>query len=130
MHTCINCNTEFSPKRNTRNKYCDNQCQQDYTFKIKFVAFIGGENNIFIHPRSKKKALIHRDGYICSVCKISEWNGKELCLEIDHIDGNYTNNTSSNLRLICPNCHSQTPTFRAKNKGNGREFRRKQAQIE
>jgi 5-methylcytosine-specific restriction endonuclease McrA len=52
---------------------------------------------------------------ICSECGIgSEWNGKKLTLQIDHIDGNSENNMLSNLRLLCPNCHTQTPTYGSK----------------
>lgn len=54
--------------------------------------------------------------YKCKECGISEWNGKELSLELDHINGNNTDNRIENLRLQCPNCHSQTSTFRGKNK--------------
>ena len=39
------------------------------------------------------------------------WRGKELRLEIDHIDGSRFNNTLENLRILCPNCHSQTETY-------------------
>jgi transposase-like protein len=47
----------------------------------------------------------------CSVCTTKEWCGKLLDLHLDHIDGDTTNNLATNLRWICPNCHSQTPTF-------------------
>lgn len=50
----------------------------------------------------------------CEECNISEWNGKEIQCELDHIDGNNSNHKLENLRILCPNCHSQTPTFRSK----------------
>jgi hypothetical protein len=44
-------------------------------------------------------------------------------LELDHIDGDAGNNNYDNLRVLCPNCHALTPTFKAKNKGKGRAAR-------
>lgn len=52
----------------------------------------------------------------CEECGLSSWMGKQLNCELDHIDGNRTNHMLNNLRILCPNCHSQTSTFRAKNK--------------
>lgn len=53
----------------------------------------------------------------CSECNLSSiWNNKPIVLELDHIDGDSQNNIISNLRFLCPNCHSQTNTFRGKNK--------------
>lgn len=54
--------------------------------------------------------------YECNFCGLSEWNGKEISLELDHIDGNSRNHLLANLRWLCPNCHSQTDTFRSKNR--------------
>lgn len=56
--------------------------------------------------------------YECAVCKISEWQGKKLTLELEHIDGDSTNHKFDNLKLLCPNCHSQTSTFRNKKRQN------------
>ncbi len=54
--------------------------------------------------------------YECASCGISEWNGSDISLELDHIDGTRANHRIENLRLLCPNCHSQTSTFRSKNR--------------
>jgi Zn finger protein HypA/HybF involved in hydrogenase expression len=52
----------------------------------------------------------------CACGLTNEWNGSTLVLELDHIDGDSTNNTVGNLRFMCPNCHSQTETNKGKNK--------------
>ena len=51
----------------------------------------------------------------CEICGIEDWLGKRLAFELDHIDGNSNNHLLKNLRVVCPNCHSQTETYRAKN---------------
>jgi hypothetical protein len=53
----------------------------------------------------------------CEVCGITEWMGNRLSFELDHIDGDRTNHKIDNIRIICPNCHSQTETYRGKNVG-------------
>ena len=67
----------------------------------------------------KLKRYLVEDGileYKCSCCGISEWNGKPLSLQLDHINGKNDDNRLQNLRLLCPNCHSQTDTYSGKNK--------------
>jgi len=51
----------------------------------------------------------------CTSCGGVEWLGRSIPLELDHVDGDKTNNQLDNLRLICPNCHALTPTYRGKN---------------
>jgi len=52
----------------------------------------------------------------CECCGLTEWLGKNISLELDHIDGNCYNHRIENLRIVCPNCHAQTETYRGKNK--------------
>jgi hypothetical protein len=51
----------------------------------------------------------------CSSCNLTSWLDSKIPLELDHIDGDNMNNELSNLRLLCPNCHVLTPTYRGKN---------------
>ena len=68
---------------------------------------------------SKRKRVFLEQHGCCLLCGISEWLGKSIELELDHKDGNTTNNQRSNLRGLCPNCHSQTETYCGRNrKGN------------
>ncbi len=72
--------------------------------------------------RRIKKYLIHKCGHKCMMCGLSEWQSIKIPLVADHIDGNSKNNEISNFRIICNNCDSILPTFKAKNKGNGRKL--------
>lgn len=65
----------------------------------------------------KRKILKHQlIEYKCNECQLTEWRGVKLSLHLDHIDGDNRNNLLSNLRFLCPNCHSLTPTYCGKNK--------------
>jgi len=89
-----------NPKFNL-NEILDGQHPHYQTYKLK--------------KRMLKEGLLENS---CSVCNISTWLDLPINLELDHKDGNRMNHKIENLRLLCPNCHSQTENFRAKNKKN------------
>ena len=70
-----------------------------------------------ISSNSLRKRLLSESvlNFECSCCKLTEWNNKPISLELDHINGTSNDNRLENLRLLCPNCHSQTETYRGKN---------------
>ncbi len=78
------------------------------------------------HKGSLIKKKLLQEGLIknkCNECGIEPiWNGKKLTLALDHKNGDRTNNEIGNLRLLCPNCHSQTPTFCRKKKADVAEL--------
>lgn len=123
-YKCINCGKEAIWSHQKVNKYCSNQCQKQYETKKRIKQWLN-EGISWKHqtPTWAKNYLIEQRGYACEVCKMETWMDKKITLEVDHIDGHHYNNTEDNLRLICPNCHSQTVTYKNKNKGNGREYR-------
>jgi len=63
---------------------------------------------------------------ICECCGLgTNWNNAPISLQLDHVDGDTANNELSNLRIICPNCHSQTETYAGKNKTNTNRKKKK-----
>ena len=80
------------------------------------------ENSLYGNEYIKER--IFHDNLIpynkCIICGIENWMGKNISLELDHINGNHTDNRLENLRFLCPNCHSQTDTFRGRNTNIGK----------
>lgn len=68
--------------------------------------------------RSRRKWLIAKHGHRCWSCKGTDWMGQPIPIEIDHISGNSDDNSEENLRLLCCNCHAQTPTYKSKNRAS------------
>ena len=114
--SCIVCNKQL--KKNAT-KFCSKKCEKDFQYKTYINNWIDNKEIGTINKKPKPSKHIYRyfkeQKQICSLCGISNiWNNLPITLEIDHIDGNRQNNLKSNLRLLCPNCHSQTNTFRNK----------------
>ncbi len=73
----------------------------------------------FWGKKLKVDQILLDQGGRCDICNISDWMGNPIKLQLDHISGNRSDESRSNLRLICPNCHSQTDTFCGKNVNSG-----------
>lgn len=120
---CKNCGIEFTNSH--KRIFCSPKCSQEYVFK-ESVRELDSANDLSIRDvRTIRKYLILKNGNVCNICRCHKWDGKLIPLVLDHIDGNSSNWQRANLRMICPNCDALLPTYKARNKGNGR-FARKQ----
>lgn len=127
--TCLNCGENHtSPNRySTNQKYCSGKCQLDYQHKQYIDRWKKGlekgwNGKTVCLSRHIQRYLRELNGNACSVCgweKYHSSDGNPLT-EIDHINGDATDCREANLRILCPNCHSETSTFRARNKKSKR----------
>lgn len=132
IYTCKNCKSDFKFKGYSRNHiFCSINCNKEYRVKKakekhleRFELWIKGKSLDVQKTRPMVRQFVSElRGYKCECCGISEWNGKPLTLWLDHIDGDASNDSPNNVRLMCPNCDSQSDTFGAKNYGRGRKSR-------
>ena len=100
----------------TGQSYLKNK-SHDWATKIPLTDILV-KNSSYLNSNSLRKRLI-KEGVLdnkCSRCSITTWQGEKITLHLDHINGDNTDNQLSNLRLLCPNCHSLTPTYCGRNK--------------
>ena len=116
-YNCKVCGKESKVSHQKMNVYCSNSCSAEG----KLLESINRAKQGLVKERvTLRKVLTRLKGYACDCCGLSEWNNKEITLQVDHINGLANDNSLDNLRLICPNCHSQSDTFSGRNKGKGR----------
>jgi hypothetical protein len=107
--------------------YCTQRCQHEHYRRTVIAKWRAGElPATYFTNRTLRNYLIELLGEKCQRCGWCERNPatKRVPLELEHIDGNWKNNSEQNLTLLCPNCHALTPTFRGLNRGRGRPNRK------
>lgn len=115
VHTCHGCG-----ELTHNNKFCTQGCEQKTNRQSKVEQWLDGSNvSDGVLKWTVRKYLFATQNSKCIKCGWSERNQQtnNVPLELNHIDGDHTNNTVINIELICPNCHSLTSNFRALNRG-------------
>ena len=118
---CLFCKTKID----SRKKYCSHICQSNFKKNNIYNQIENGTYTI-LWSKQYRDYLIEKYGAKCMECGWNKVNSKsnKSTIQLEHIDGNSQNNNLSNLKLLCPNCHSLTPTFGGLNRGKGRHYRR------
>lgn len=122
---CTICKKQF--ERSTKNgnaSVCSPKCKGMYKLEQNDLRrrklFTNGKIK---HRPSIRRILLSNNGHVCSICNGTEWSNQLIPLQVDHIDGDASNNFPSNMRLVCYNCAAQLPTFTGRNRGKGRKSR-------
>ena len=126
MKYCLYCGKELTVEQR-HNIYCSQRCSINARTDEKIKEWkegkfngLKGDNQISDIIRNY---LLRKTDNKCELCGWSEINpvSGKVPLEIHHIDGNFLNNSESNLQVLCPNCHSLTPNYKSLNKNSQRE---------
>lgn len=125
---CAGCGVETSKKK----QYCSKACRHKKVYKDFIGSWLSGEEtgvtcNGMATSHHIHKWIRENRGDKCEECGWARVNPKtgSIPLNLEHSDGNSQNNRPENLKLLCPNCHSLTPTYGSLNKGKGRPYRYK-----
>jgi hypothetical protein len=113
--------------RGRQKRFCSNVCQRAKAWTDRRVILL--TKGVASSRRAARRLVEELAGSrCCALCSLKEWCGQPIALLLDHINGDAGDWRLQNLRLICPNCDAQLPTFKGRNRGKGRWARRERYQ--
>ena len=123
---CLRCNKEISAKNKS------GMCQECYVQsrrELKIQTWLeSGDTGFTVDTTIRgviRDYILNEQNSKCAICGIpNSWCGQPISFILDHIDGDASNSSRENVRLICPNCDSQLPTFKSRNKNSVRNKRK------
>lgn len=125
MKTCLGCGSTLTKRH--QQTYCSVACQQRLKQSQLVAEWLATGVGKAQTERGHyiRRHILDEQGGQCAICGCDGvWHELPLALVLDHIDGDASNNRRDNLRLICPNCDSQLPTYKSRNRGRGRAWRK------
>lgn len=121
--TCAFCGKIFQTKSKNA-VFCSGKCASLKSHEVAYRDFLENPEKFCkgnYTPKAFKGEFLEEQGGVCAICGCKPFhNDKPLVFVLDHIDGDASNNRRENLRMVCPNCDSQLPTFKSKNKNSTR----------
>lgn len=124
---CINCDTAFFKASAARGKYCSIKCQNQYQYLSYIERWLSGEEKGWTGKGAGLASPIRRwlhetRGTGCESCGWDERHpvDNKVLTQVDHINGDCHDCRPENLRVLCPNCHSMTPTYGSRNRDSKR----------
>lgn len=115
---CLWCRQRFSGRKR---RYCTNLCFNEHRKHKTLEPWLNGANAGSELNKAYRAYLLEQAENKCTECGWAEVNPYSglITLTIDHIDGDAQNNRINNLKVLCYNCHTLTPTFNQLNRGKG-----------